>query len=142
MRLTIPTRMRIPVTIMLVLVLVAAAVLAWQTTTGQSQTKPQTIDFDAPQVVADPVVVVNGEPISGRLVDIAVNGGGSVEYGLDYVIDQALLLQAGERWGLTGTTEEAIEWLKNLEESWEDSSPETRAEFAAGTSLRSLACLL
>lgn len=113
----------------LVIAVVAVAVLAWQATTGQME--PQTVDFEAPQVVPDPVALVNGDPISGRLVDIAVNQGSSVEYALDYGIDQVLLLQAGERWGLTGTTEEAIEWLRTVEGSWEGISPETRAEFEA-----------
>ncbi len=123
----------VPIVILLLLLVTGGGVLAWRTATGQSQTTPETIDFDAPRVAPDTVAIVNGEPVSGRLVDFAVAAGGDADYTLENTIDLLLLRQAGERLGLKATTLEAIEWLDNLEASWEGPglTPERRAEIDA-----------
>lgn len=117
---------------LLFLILVASGIVIWQATAGESQSTPETINFDAEQIAPDTIALVNGEPVSVRLVDIMVAGGTAQEDAFDYAVDQQLLIQAGERLGLTATTAEAIQWLKDVEASWQDAPQETKEEIEAG----------
>ena len=116
----------------LLLALAASGVIIWEAATGETQSTPETISFDAEKIAPDTIAVVNGEPVSGRLVDIMVAGGTEEQDAFDLAVDQQLLLQAGERLGLTASTAEAIQWLKDAEASWQDAPEETKQEIEAG----------
>ncbi|MGB2695901.1 MAG: hypothetical protein WBD55_12065 [Dehalococcoidia bacterium] len=129
MQLTIlPRRLIIAGAVTLALVLVAGGILTWRVTTGRSQQEPQLINLNPPKVLPDTAALVNGDPVSGQFVDIAIDQGMTADEALQSAIDQQLAIQAGARLGLTATTQEAITWLKELEADWKDLPPEYQAE--------------
>ena len=84
-----------------------------------------------PENIGPDPVTVNGEPLSGKFVAIYEANGGSRAAAINLGIEQILMVQAARRLGLEATDEEAAEYVRGLEASWDKLSEEQRREVHA-----------